>query len=161
NLHQAKEQEERTALNLQDSFFETLFKDTVLFHGTQPDSVTSILDHGLDGRFSNSYDNCGPAIYLSPSFEKCDLFASRHNPSQRSLVVCVPCVKHFVSVADEYVVYDNSQVLPILAITYEKIVHQNTINPFILPPFQVVSPFVNQGIRNNQPIGFSNSTYNF
>ncbi|CAG8537702.1 6043_t:CDS:2 [Diversispora eburnea] len=187
NLHQAKEQEERTALNLQDSFFETLFKDTVLFHGTQPDSVTSILDHGLDGRFSNSYDNCGPAIYLSPSFEKCDLFASRHNPSQRSLVVCVTAlgkihdnslnptvshhtkypprgyhsVKHFVSVADEYVVYDNSQVLPILAITYEKIVHQNTINPFILPPFQVVSPFVNQGIRNNQPIGFSNSTYNF
>ncbi|CAG8522596.1 11510_t:CDS:2 [Acaulospora morrowiae] len=172
SLQQAIEQEERAAKNLQNTFFETAFKDTVLFHGTQPDNVTSILDHGLDGRFSKSYGNCGPGIYLSPSFEKCDLFASRYSPSQRSLVVCVTAlgkiydntitqtvsphtkyppkgynsVKHFVSVSDEYVVYENSQVLPILAVTYEKI-EKNIPRPitssFILPPppFPVVSSF--------------------
>ncbi|CAG8506825.1 4943_t:CDS:2 [Acaulospora colombiana] len=208
SLQQAIEQGERaTEKSSQGAFIDTAFKDTVLFHGTQPDNVSSILDHGLDGRLSKSYGNCGPAIYLSPSFEKCDMFASRYNASQRSLVVCVTAlgkvydntliptvsqntkfpprgynsVKHFVSVSDEYVIYDNSQVLPILAINYEKIeknIPHPVASPFMLPPFPVVSPFAmtpptpitasNQTVklpmgssRFNASIGFGNNNCNF
>ncbi|GBC03925.1 hypothetical protein RclHR1_00540035 [Rhizophagus clarus] len=152
SLQQAIERERESRFRTN---FETAFKDTVLFHGTQPENVVSILEHGLDGRFSKEYGNCGPAIYLSPSFVKCDSFASRYNPSKRALVVCVTAlgkifdntisrtvnpntkyppkgfhsVKHYVSTADEYVVYDNDQVLPILAMYYDK--SENNPHPFI------------------------------
>ncbi|CAB5142263.1 WWE domain-containing protein [Rhizophagus irregularis DAOM 181602=DAOM 197198] len=172
DLQQAieKEREARFQTN-----FETAFKDTVLFHGTQPDNVISILEHGLvrDGRFSKEYGNCGPAIYLSPSFVKCDIFASRCNPTKRALVVCVTAlgkifdntisktvnpntkyppkgfhsVKHYVSTADEYVVYDNDQVLPILAIYYDKS-EENNLHPFI-PAISSIAGF-NSFAASNQ-----------
>ncbi|CAI2179219.1 7745_t:CDS:2 [Funneliformis geosporum] len=172
SLQQAIEKEENDGLFQPN--FETAFKDTVLFHGTQPDNVTSILDHGLDGRFSKALGNCGPAIYLSPSFDKCDLFASRHN-SKRALVVCVTAlgkiydntkdktvnlhtkyppkgfhsVKHYVAVADEYVVYENSQVLPILAIHYEKSQGQHS-NPFMIQLPGMKTTGFNSFNTNNQ-----------
>jgi deltex-like protein len=86
------------------------------------------------------------------------MFASRYNPTKRALVVCVTAlgkifdntisktvnpntkyppkgfhsVKHYVSTADEYVVYNNDQVLPILAIYYDKSESQeNNPHPFI------------------------------
>ncbi|CAG8436585.1 14576_t:CDS:2 [Funneliformis caledonium] len=179
SLQQAIEKEEKPNALFQTEY-ETLFKDTVLFHGTQPDNVISILDHGLDGRFSKSFGNCGPAIYLSPSLYKCDQFASR-NSSKRALVVCVTAlgkifdntkdkdksvnphtkyppkgyhsVKHYVAVADEYVVYDNSQVLPILSIHYEKAQGNNALhaNPFMLqlPGMKPITGF-NSFNTNNQ-----------
>jgi len=45
SLNQAIESEEKAA-QFQTNF-ETAFKDTVLFHGTQPENVISILEHGL------------------------------------------------------------------------------------------------------------------
>ncbi|CAG8564245.1 10186_t:CDS:2 [Ambispora gerdemannii] len=141
-----KKQMEAEARSASTSDYTSCFNDTVLFHGTHPDNVHSILEHGLDSRLSRQFGNCGPAIYLSPSFEKCDLFASRHNNVERCLIVCVTAlgkiydntkfkavdphtkfppkgydsVKHYVAVADEYVVYENVQVLPILVINYER-----------------------------------------
>ncbi|CAG8550721.1 11141_t:CDS:2 [Ambispora leptoticha] len=141
-----KKQMEAEARSASTSDYTSCFNDTVLFHGTHPDNVHSILEHGLDSRLSRQFGNCGPAIYLSPSFEKCDLFASRHNNAERCLIVCVTAlgkiydntkfqavdphtkfppkgydsVKHYVAVADEYVVYEKTQVLPILVINYER-----------------------------------------
>ncbi|KAG9288126.1 hypothetical protein G9A89_022145 [Geosiphon pyriformis] len=172
--------------NLASEEFMTFFNDTVLFHGTHPDNVNSILEHGLDGRLSRSFGNCGPAIYLSPSFEKCDLFSSRNNNHQRCLIVCVTalgkiydnnkhqavdshtkyppkghdCVKHYVAVADEYVVYENAQVLPILAIYYERTITLSALLPptsgsmFGFPPTS--GPFSNGMVQSL----YSNNSFN-
>ncbi|KAF9094265.1 putative E3 ubiquitin-protein ligase dtx2 [Mortierella sp. GBA35] len=124
---------------------EELFRDELLFHGTQRSNLASILSNGLDPRLSHRR-NFGAGCYFSDAIEKCMQYVDPQTEIDQvySILVCVVvlgrvlvepqdktvralCPKSFFlpegydsAVGEdcwkEWVVFDKAQVLPLCVI---------------------------------------------
>ncbi|KAF9933128.1 putative E3 ubiquitin-protein ligase dtx2 [Linnemannia zychae] len=70
---------------------EELYRDEILYHGTQQSHITSILLHGLDPRVTVRA-NYGQGVYFSDSIEKCMQYVDTQTSMNQEYSIIMCCV---------------------------------------------------------------------
>ncbi|KAG0307666.1 hypothetical protein BGZ98_010135 [Dissophora globulifera] len=127
---------------------ELLFRDEILFHGTNQSSVPSILLNGLDPRMTVRA-NLGKGVYFSDAIEKCMQYVDKQTTMEQEYAIVLCCVqlgrvlvepfekaKHALGqhtmflpegydsavaqdVFKEWIVFEKSQILPLCVINFK------------------------------------------